>query len=469
MIQIVLNEWKMLIRQRRMMYTTIFLVLAVILTTWIGILQNNAQTELQHSAQKHVRDQWEKLEAMNPHGAAHYGSYAFKPISLLSTIDEGVNAITGNVIRIEGHVQNEIVYSEASQSLSLSKFGKLKPDLLLKYVVPLVMIFLAFISVSREKETGRLKLIILQGAKIQSLIVAKSLSIWTYGLLFLLFTIGTQTIFNINGLSTDGLIRTLYLLLSYAMYYFIIAALTTFLSARLRNNTAALSSILSIWILWTVFFPKIWGNLSEQVTPLPSRQAFHTAMKEDRAKGIDGHNPSEERENELKQKILADYQVDSLEQLPINFDGIVMQADESYGNKVWDKHFGKQYDLLSAQKETYQKSGLFNPFASLQSVSMGFCGSDMLHHLDFLKQVELYRRQLIKTLNDAHAYGGSKTGEWSWTVDQDFFKSIDDFQYIPPAINDLAKYYFVDLLFLLFWTILTTALILFNAKSIKLG
>ena len=51
---------------------------------------------------------------------------------------------------------------------------------------------------------------------------------------------------------------------------------------------------------------------------------------------------------------------------------------------------------------------------------MGFCGTDMIHHLDFLKKAEDYRRVLIKALNDKHAYGGSKTGDWGWTVDSTF-------------------------------------------------
>ncbi len=469
MVQIIINEWKMLTRQKRMVYTTLFLILSVVLVTWLGIIQNNTQTELQKTAQNHVRQQWENLEAMNPHGAAHYGSYAFKPITLLSTIDEGINGITGNVLRLEGHVQNEIVYSEASQSLTLSKFGKLKPDLLLKYVIPMLMIFLAFISVSREKETGRLKLIVLQGGSVVKLIFAKALSIWIYGLLFLIITIATQIFFNLRSFDTDTLQRTLLLLLSYAMYYYIIATFTTYLSARLKNNTAALSSILSIWILWTVFIPKIWGNISEQIDPLPNRQEFHTAMQEDRSKGIDGHHPSEERESELKNKVLAEYKVDSLEQLSINFDGILMQADEEYGNQVWDKHFGNNDELLKKQKSTYQLSGLFNPFAALQSLSMGGSGSDMIHHLDFLKQAELYRRDLIKTLNDKHAYGGSKTGEWGWTVDQEFFSSVKDFSYQSPDISVVLRYYTIDLFCLLFWIVLTSSLIVFTTKKVKLG
>ena len=46
-------------------------------------------------------------------------------------------------------------------------------------------------------------------------------------------------------------------------------------------------------------------------------------MDEDRAKGIDGHNPEDKRIKDLEAKVLEEYNVDSLSQLPINFYGII--------------------------------------------------------------------------------------------------------------------------------------------------
>ena len=182
-------------------------------------------------------------------------------------------------------------------------------------------------------------------------------------------------------------------------------------------------------------------------------------MKEDRSKGIDGHNPSDQRREQLKNKYLVKYNVDSVKQLPINFDGIVMQEDEEYGNRVWDKHFGNNYSIFQKQKRMYQVSGLFNPFSSLQNLSMGFSGNDMIHHLDFLKKSEDYRRYLIKSLNDEHAFGGSKTGNWKWTVDNTFFRSVEKFDYKTPKIEGQISHYLIDILFLLLWIIITTELI----------
>ena len=465
MNDIIINEWKNLIRDRLFSYSTIFFVLSLSLVVWMGVLQQENQKQSQSDAQKHVRKQWENLEAMNPHRAAHYGSFAFKPLNILNAMDGGINDITGNVLQLEGHVQNEIIYSEASQALSVSKFGKLKSSLILQYVIPLFLIFLSFGSMSKEKETKRIKLLILQGASTDKLVNAKSISVWIYGLFLLIVTVTIQSIF--GSTNPEIFKRLAYILLSYGLYYFIITSLSTYLSATLKDKTSALSSILAIWILWTIFLPKIWGNAVEKVHVLPDRKTFKEDMRAERNQGIDGHNPFDKRREELKNKYLAEYQVDSLSQLPINFDGIVMQADEEYGNLVWDKHFGSNYSIMQKQKSLYQFSGLLNPFASLQSASMGFCGTDMIHHLDFLKKAEDYRRVLIKALNDKHAYGGSKTGDWKWTVDSEFFKSVQGFTYETPRISNHLNHYLIDLLFLFFWAFLIRVLIRVNAVKVS--
>lgn len=468
MIQIIKNEWKSLWRNKIFALLTLFFIVSLAAVTWLGIAQNNKQQEQQQAAHEHIREKWENIDGMNPHGAAHYGSYVFKPVTSLSGIDDGVNAITGNVLRLEGHVQNEMVYSEASQSLSVSKFGKLKPSLLLQYVIPLLLIFMAFASVSSEKDSGRLKLLIFQGASRKQLIFSKSLSVFLYGLLLLICVIAVQLLVSFNTLNNNQLLRMVLLFVAYAMYYYIISTLATYFSSRLENSAAALSSMLVVWLTWAIFLPNLWGNITDDLYPLPSRQEFKAAMKEDRAKGIDGHNPSNERRKELTQKTLAKYDVENVKELPINFDGLLMQADEEYGNKVWDRHFGENHKILQKQKNTYQLSGFLNPFASLQSTSMGFSGSDMLHHVDFLKAAEDYRRDLIKTLNDKHAYGGSKTGDWNWEVDNDFYRSVADFSYKLPQIKSFGSHYFLDFICLGFWVILITIIVSLTAKKIKI-
>ena len=466
MKEIIINEWIGYFRNKLFLYVGIFFCFFLCLVAFLGIIQNNKLNSEQEEAHEHIRSQWDEMEASNPHSAAHYGTYAFKPVSVLNSIDEGINSVTGNVLRLEGHRQNDIVFSEASQSLMISKFGKLKPSLIFQFIIPLLLIFFSFNTYMSERNSGRLKLMFVQGASLRKVVFSKVLSIWFIGLFLLLITLFFQLLFNINNLNSDVLTRLFILFLSYSFYYLILINITVLLSVIFKSSTAALSLTVLTWVFWTIFFPTIMGNTTEKLSPLPTRIEFKEAMSEDRSKGIDGHNPRGERRDALEKATLEKYNVDKLEDLPINFSGIVMQEDEEYGNMVWDKHFGDLYTQLEKQKSNYQISGLINPFASLQSLSMGSSGSDIFHHLDFLTKAESYRRIFIKTLNDEYAFGGSKTGERRWKATNDFFRSVKDFKYELPPFFSLYSKYLIDVIIILFWVFFTTFSLYFLTRKI---
>jgi len=455
-------------RNRAIVSISLGFIFVLIVSVFLGNLQIKEQTQRYETAQKHLRKQWEEIKEMNPHGAAHYGTYIFKPANLLSSLDEGVNSITGNVLKVEGHVQNEIIHSEASQMQVVSKFGKLKSSLLLQYILPLLLIFLAFHAINSEKQSGRLKLLILQGADLTKIVFAKTFSVWLYSILLLGLTIVVYALLNLNFITKDIILRTLLFFLSYSLYYFILIGLTIYFSTRFKNTSLALTAMLGFWIVWTIFLPNILMSSVEKWHELPSREEFKKGMSDDRSLGIDGHNPFDERSEDLKQEILDKYDVDDVSQLPINFEGIRMQEDEEYGNIVWDKHFGNLGAVLFKQKRSYQIGGIVNPFISLQNVSMGFAGNDNLHHQQFLLQVEKYRRVFIKTLNNEYAFGGSKTGDWNWKADSNFFKSIEDFKYKPTAIASVVSNYKIDLLLLITWSLLVSFLLISRTDKIEI-
>jgi ABC-2 type transport system permease protein len=471
MWEIIKNEWRFLARNRALLVTSLGFIVVLFITIFLGYRQTQEQSSRYQDAKKHFRTQWENNREIHPHAIVHYGTYVFKPANLLSSIDEGINSVTGNILRLEGHVQNEITHTEASQTQAVSKFGKLKSSLLLQYIIPLLLIFMSFQSINSEKQSGRLKLLVLQGANPARIVLAKTLSVCLYGIGLLALTVLSYTVFNFKNLNTEILTRTLLLFFSYSLYYFIVSGLTVFLSARLKNTATALTSMLGVWIIWTIFLPNILLSSVEQWHMLPSRNAFKKAMKEDRSNGINGHNPANGRIEELKKKLLAEYSVDSISKLPFEFWGVVMQQDEEYGNIVWDKHFGSLREVLARQKRSYQLGGLVNPFISLQNLSMGFAGNDNIHHQEFLLQAENYRRGFVKKLNDKHAYGGTKTeaGDWDVKTDPAFYKAIADFEYQPTKISSVFSSYLTDLILLIFWMLLSVLLLIFGAKKIKIA
>ena len=465
---ILFNEWRGFFRNKLFLIIVLFFLGSLLLTTILSISQSRKQIHAQEEAKLHIRKQWDDMDPTNPHRAAHFGSYVFKPITILNSLDEGVNAVTGNVLRLEGHAQNDVIFSENSQSLLISKFGKLKPSLLFQFIIPLFLIFLSFNNYVQERESGRLKLLLVQGASLSEILFAKLFSIWIVGFSLLLLTILTQLMFSFGEFNIDTLFRLASIVLSYSIYYFILINLTFLLSLIFRNATAALSFMIMIWIMWTIFLPKIIGNTVEKISPLPTRVQFNSAMSDDRSKGIDGHNPTGIRKQELEDATLSKYNVNSIEELPINFTGVLMQADEDYGNMVWDKHFGHLYMKFESQKKYYQFSGFLNPFASLQNLSMGLSGTDMFYHLDFLNQAENYRRFLIKKLNDEYAFGGSLTGDRSWKADTEFFQSIKDFNYVFPSFTSFFSKYLIDLLALFFWFFVLFFLLKFTSNKMTI-
>ncbi|MEM1406388.1 MAG: DUF3526 domain-containing protein, partial [Bacteroidota bacterium] len=432
-----------------------------------GVQDVKNRQALVNQSKEEVREQWENMGPSNPHGAAHYGSYAFKPITLLSALDEGVNLTAGRVLRLEGHVQNETTHSSQSQSAFISYFGPLKASLILQIVLPLLIIFLTYYSIQSEYEQGRIRLLMVQGVAYAKLIVGKVLSVWMLAFLTLLMTLAVQWITLGQSFSQDLMLRSGLIVLAYAGFYWIISSITATLCSRWAQGASALTIMLALWVLWLIFLPKISSWYVQEQTVLPSREEFKTAMREDRSKGLDGHNPTDEREKVLKDSVLAAYGVASVDSLPINYDGLVMQADEEYGNKVWDKHFGELFDIMQLQKASMQYLGFINPFSALQSLSMGICGTDQWSHLHFQQQAEAYRRVFIKALNDEHAYGGSKTGDWSWKAEQAFFNNIEDFHYQTPKYMQAANVYTTDWIILTLWLLLSTLLLGYATRNTK--
>ena len=466
MINIFYNEWKGLLRNKLFIFFTTFFLLSLFLVTFFSVLQNKKQIQDQKEAHEYIRSQWDEIDSTNAHRAAHFGTYIFKPNTILNSLDEGINSVTGVVLRLEGHKQNDVAYSERSQSLEISKFGKFKPFLIFQFMIPLFLIFLSFNSYTSEISSGRLKLLIIQGNSILRIVFGKIFALYSISIILLILTILTQILFTYNEVSSDEILRMLSFFLCYSLYYFIIISLTILLSIIFKNSVSSLSLSLIIWLLWTIFLPKTIGNFTESLYPLPTRFELKENMTDDRSKGIDGHNPSDERRSKLEKEILEKYNVDSISQLPINFSGILLQADEEYGNKVWDKHFGRVYDILKKQKKIYQISGLINPFASIQSLSMATCGTDLIHHLDFLNEAEIYRRNFIEKLNNEYTFI-SKTGENAYLSNNKFFRSIKDFAYSKPHFYSIFSNYYLDILSIIIW--LFGLIVLINVKVRKIS
>src|SRR5688572_9387659 len=83
------------------------------------------------------RGNWLTQDQKNPHSAAHYGIYAFKPKSQLSMIDTGVDPYVGVSVWLEAHKQNEFKFRPAQDATSIQRFGELTAAVVLQLLIPL--------------------------------------------------------------------------------------------------------------------------------------------------------------------------------------------------------------------------------------------------------------------------------------------------------------------------------------------
>ncbi len=131
----------------------------------------------QQEASATFRHQWDVLNVDNAHGAAHYGTYVFRPASLLYSFDKkGITDFTGNVYRIEAHKQHGFLTPPLPVSGSYARFGSLTVATVLQLFLPLFLIFLCFDMYTKRESWVHCTLLQLQGAGNGLLLAGKTIT-----------------------------------------------------------------------------------------------------------------------------------------------------------------------------------------------------------------------------------------------------------------------------------------------------
>ena len=461
------NELLAVFRDGRGIITLLIGFLLALISTWTSA-STHARHDLAHDAAAGAaRNAWNEREGDSPHSRAHYGDYVFRPAGPLSTLDSGLQSVTGRVIFTEGHRQNSAVHKPQQEAASLLRYDRLEPATVLQTLLPLILILIGFGTISSDRESGRLKLLIIQGARPLSLLLAKSLALWVIGFSICVLVVGMHLIF---GEETDFSRTFLFLALHLAVLW-IVAVLVVVVSARSRHSGSAAALLLSFWVISAIVLPRFAAITVTTLDPLPTRDVFQASMDQDREQGMDGHNPRDSRRQELEKEILSKYGVSSRSELPVNIGGLIMQADEEYGAQVWDKHFGGLEEHLMRQ---YASTGLFslvNPLQSADRLSMAISGTGLTSHLDFLRATEEYRREMVRKLNEEDAFGVTRSegGRMRRTTAQDFYTGFNGFDYQPLSLSVQLQKSRLDLLALCVWLLGSTVLLFLTGQKIKRG
>ncbi len=450
--RIAFKEMKENLYEGRFRVTIIIVSVLLIMATWLSLNYFKSVQQQHADAKANARNIWESQDEKNPHSAAHYGTYAFKPKYPLSLIDPGVDKFSGISIFLEAHKRNEAQYMAAADQTGLARFGDLTPDFIMLFIIPLLIILIGYNAFTREQELGTLKLLKGQGISSWKLALGKWVGIFLPVLILTtgLFVIAFILLVNVEDFGELNYGVLLLMFVVYVIYYAVFINITLMVSAVSKQSGISLVSLLVIWIVVCLAMPKASSNLADSIYPYPSRQAFAADIDKDKKAGLDGHNPWSQAAKDFERETLEKYGVDSLSQLPFNFDGYRMQKGEEHEAQVYFKHYAELKNTFRNQSKVYQAAAIASPFLPTRFLSMALARTDYRAHWDFSDAAESYRLSLVDTLNMNLAVN-STYGDWAYKADRSLWKNVPDFEYDPPSLGDIIGRNWSNILVLGLW------------------
>lgn len=462
-----LKETRELFREGRVRIALIIVLILLGMAVWISARHYQTINEQYKVAKMTERDIWDNQGEKNPHSAAHYGTYAFKPKHPLSLVDQGVDKYTGTSIFLEAHARNEAQFSAAADQTGLARFGDLTPDFILLFIIPLLIILLGYNSFTKEREMGTLTLLKSQGVSSTKWIWGKWLALLTpiFSITFVLFLVAGLVLSNLKDFGIFSWSTLVVMLLVYLVFYTVFINIVLIISAKVKKSGISLVLGLSIWITACLLTPKMATNIAQAKHPYPTAQEFAEAVKTDKEKGLDGHNPWNEEAQELEREVLAEYGVDSLSQLPFNFDGYIMQKGEEHQAEVYFKHYRHLKTQYEKQTQVYRTLAVLSPFLPTRFLSMSLANTDYGAHWHFNDAAEKYRVATQKFLND-HFAESTQYGDWGWKADASYWKELPTFDYEPPTLSNILSQNTSNVALLGGWLVLSFGM-LFSTVKIK--
>ncbi|ADG11523.1 DUF3526 domain-containing protein [Caulobacter segnis] len=410
---------------------------------------------LQHSADR----DFEAQPNRHPHRVVHFGHFAVRPASGLAAMDPGVEAYTGNMIFLEGHRQNSANFGDARQSSLLVRFGQLSPALVLQVIAPLLLVFIGAGMVAGERERGTLRQSLLAGVSGGALVAGKGLALGVAALIIsapafaLLFWLGASGGARLSAvvLSAGG----------YVAYLAFWTVLIVGVSAVARRSRSALIALVGAWTVTVVLAPRVAPEIAAALAPLPTRVETDIAVQRDlRAMG-DSHNPNDPYFAAFKRKTLQAYGVARVEDLPVNYRGLLAVEGEKLTSGLFNRYSNQAFAAMETQGRVMDALAVISPTVAIRRLSMTLAETDLFAYRRFLEQAEAYRYDLVQRLNrlqatavtaaDDAAKSNDSAAEARSRISADHWRNMPRFDPARPSEADVMGRALPALLALLLW------------------
>jgi ABC-2 type transport system permease protein len=461
------EEWRFWRRSR--MASSVFVIGLVLLLCSIALTTYQMSRAAHERAHLQAASEQAFLEqpARHPHRMVHYGHYVFREPTVLSMIDPGLDAFTGNSIFLEGHRQNTAMFADRQANPSETLFGALSPALLLQTLAPLMIILLGYHAVVREREARTFEQLLVMGCSPVQMLAGKGLALGGAVAVILLPLVAALGV--AVGKGESFLIAALFLA-GYVIYLLFWCALSLFVSFFATTRGASLGVLLCIWIVVVLLIPPLASAIARQQVEVPGKIASDFAVIEAAKEKGDGHNAADPAFAVLKANLLAQYDVESIEQLPINFRGVVAQHAEAELTDLLNEYAGQRMQAETEQAEFSRLFGWVSPLICIREFSMIIASVDLANHHRFLREAEAVRYDFVQSLNKVHetqmAYvddinrSRDSAAEKRTRVSADNWQVLDSFRFQAASVNERLSASRDATIKLLVWLFMAIALCL---------
>ena len=415
------------------------LVLVTLLATAQHMVSERASRDaLQAKAEQAFREQ----PARHPHRMVHYGHYAFRRPAPLAVVDPGVDPYAGTVVFLEGHRQNSATFSPFYVAPKGGPFALLTPAITYQLLVPLLLAFVGFACLAREREAETDRLLLACAVRTRDLWLGKVLALGALaGVLTL--PLAVVTLWAISLGEQPGAAAAF--VLGYAAYLAVWVGLIVAVSARSARPANALFVLVALWLGVCVLLPRGLAMTAEAIAPTVGKLESDIAVTEALREVGDGHNAGDPAFNRLRANLLEQYNVHHVEDLPVNFRGVVAGEAEAAQTDILNDFAAERMSGERAQSRLVSVLSLVSPTAAVQRYSMSMAGTDLAHHHRFLRESEALRFDFVQKLNRLHAEGMSyqddiqrssdQSAEQRTRVSADNWRLLDDYTFRPAPVS----------------------------------
>jgi len=450
-IRIAWEQWRGLRRDR----VAVFGLILLILLTAIAAL---SAYEHQHHAnvqrafyQAQANTAFENQPDRHPHRMAHFGHFLFRPINPLAAFDPGIDPYTGNTLFLEAHRQNSANFGDVRQSSLLLRFGQLTPAFVLQVLAPLLLVFVGHALVAGERESGMLRVLLAQGVSTHTLLLGKGLALAGFAVLC-----GLPAALALLWLLCSGqvdMLSTGILWLGYALWLGLWSLLVIWVSALCARGRDALLALLAIWTIGVILLPRAMPDIANTLVNLPSRFETEIQIERDYQALGDAHNPDDPAFAEFRDKVLAEYGVDRIEELPVNFKGLVGAEGERQSSELFNRYADASFYQQQKQIHWVNRAAWLSPTLALRRLSMAVAQTDLANFRHFLQQGEQYRYNLVQGLNRLQAEAMTLDEDQGSTsrISHSHWQAFPPFVYIPLPITHTMNHVLPAVGILLSW------------------